>query len=659
MKRPSAALLVFFVAAVFMAFFNLYCSTPQPKEEVKRSVWLNLHDSVKYVGIQTCRGCHADIYNTYIHTGMGSSIDLASREKSAASFSSHDLVYDKHSDFYYKPYWKGDKMMIMEFRLKGADTVHKREEEVKYIVGSGQHTNSHMMEVNGYIYQLPLTWYAQQGKWDLPPGYENGNNTRFSRIIGVECMSCHNALPEFEDGSQNKYKRVPAGIDCERCHGPGELHLLERGAGRGADIRSDTDFTIVNPAKLSWELQVDVCQRCHLQGNAVLKQGKTFFDFKPGMKLNSVLDVFMPKYKGGEKEFIMASHAERLQMSECFLANKPGKHSGGGDRQLTCITCHNPHVSVEVTGKETFNNACRSCHDGGNDCTADINLRKAVNDNCSQCHMPKSGTIDIPHVTVTDHFIRKPAKDTDKKVLKEFLGLSAINNKNPDALTRTEAYLSYFEKFNQDRMFLDSAGSYFLGAGPLMPEQMIIPRIRYYYLKGNYDSLIAAVPGGYLEVATDDWTCYRIGQALQYKGQFRDALEMYNHDAEEWYKKAYLLSPSNLDFKIKYGEIRLENGQTDEAIKLFREVVESNPKYTPALTDLGFALLKKGDVVNANQWYDKALKLDPDYEPALMNKAGLYLSLHDKDKAREMLYRVIKRNPMNRKAKNLLESLND
>ena len=60
---------------------------------------------------------------------------------------------------------------------------------------------------------------------DLPPGFENGNNSRFSRKIGLECMSCHNAYPEHIEGSLNKYKSILTGIDCERCHGPGEVHI--------------------------------------------------------------------------------------------------------------------------------------------------------------------------------------------------------------------------------------------------------------------------------------------------------------------------------------------------------------------------------------------------------------------------------------------------
>lgn len=55
----------------------------------------------------------------------------------------------------------------MEFRLAKGDTIHKRIESVAYIIGSGQHTNSHLININGYIYQAPITFYTQKnnGTW--------------------------------------------------------------------------------------------------------------------------------------------------------------------------------------------------------------------------------------------------------------------------------------------------------------------------------------------------------------------------------------------------------------------------------------------------------------------------------------------------------------
>lgn len=629
-------------AALLGIMLNVFCGDKQTTIE---TAYLNHHDTVKYVGIETCRSCHNDIYKTFIETGMGQSFALASKAKSAADFSRKHVVYDRFSDLYYMPFWKGDSLYISEFRLAGKDTVHLRTEKVDYIIGSGQHTNSHMMNVNGYVYQMPLTWYAQKGKWDLPPGFENGHNVRFNRAIGFECMSCHNAMPTFEEHSGNKFITVPGGIDCERCHGPGEVHVKEKLAGNLVDTAHEIDYTIVNPKKLSWDRQIDVCQRCHLQGNAVLKPGKSFKDFRPGMDLSKVVDIYMPKYKGKEDEFIMASHAQRLQMSKCFISSHQTPVNGG---KLTCITCHNPHVSVKVTGKQIFNNACMKCHTGTETCTEKPELRKASNDNCWGCHMPKSGTIDIPHVTVTDHWIRIPAKQETKNKLSEFAGIYCINNAGSDGFTRGKAYLSYFEKFDGESYSLDSAAPY-LADGTADDLDLTDARVHLMYLKNDYQGVVKLSKQLSVTSNNQPWTCYRIGQAYQNLGMLPEA--------EAWYRRGVALAPANLDFKNKLGALLISMDRVAAGVEQLMASLQLNPKQVVALTDLGFATLKSGDVVRAMAYYNQALRLDPDFEQALLNKAGLYNFLGKREEAKAVLKQMLKRNPKNTQVQQLLQQL--
>ena len=616
-----------------MACFNK--SNPATAEKVFR----NLDTSVTYVGKETCKQCHADIYNTYIKTGMGQSFGLATKEKSAADFSGNPVVFDRFRNLYYHPYWSNDSMRILEFRLNKKDTIHKRIETVNYIIGSGQHTNSHLFSINGYLYQAPLTYYTQKGKWDLPPGFEDGNNTRFSRVIGMECMSCHNALPDFVDGSENKFTSIPDGISCERCHGPGSLHVKEKKEGKLVNIREETDYSIVNPSKLSWQLQIDVCQRCHLQGNAVLKPGKKFSDFRPGMHLDSVMDVYMPKYEGDNTSFIMASHAQRLQMSKCFINANPQIASNNSNLKLTCITCHNPHISVKVTGKEVYNKACQKCHSSAEKfCTEKKEKLQTENNNCVKCHMPKSGTEDIPHVTVHDHYIRKPEQKTKSNSEKIFAGISAINNKKPLTASKAEAYLNYFEKFdNKERRSIDSA-AYYLSLNDQEPLELYI---RLLFIQEDYRALV--LMGQKLNPLriTDAWTAYRIGEGF-FKTQNYQAAIL-------WYGQSKDLAPFNVDFKFKYGVALYAGGQPEPALKTLRDVVFINPRHASAWSNLGSLLFNygNGNVAEANECYDKALSLDPDLKSALLNKIDLYGFLNDNEKVNFYLRRLYALDPEN------------
>ena len=166
----------------------------------------NHADSVAYVGMKTCATCHQNKHQTFVHTGMGLSFDSATRQKSSALFGANHQVYDSFSDLHYYPFWENEKLYIKEFRLLEQDTIHQLTKEINYIVGSGQHTNSHIIEKNGYLFQAPITFYVQKQKWDLAPGFEGGNNSRFSRILNSECISCHNSMPDLIDNSQFKFK---------------------------------------------------------------------------------------------------------------------------------------------------------------------------------------------------------------------------------------------------------------------------------------------------------------------------------------------------------------------------------------------------------------------------------------------------------------------
>ncbi|MES2726705.1 MAG: tetratricopeptide repeat protein [Bacteroidota bacterium] len=631
---------------------SVFCGTEQNTTVTNTSPYLNHNDTVKYVGMQQCRACHEGIYKTFIETGMGKSFDLATKQKSSADFSKHHVVYDKFKNLYYHPYWQNNNMYIMEFRLKGKDTIYKRAEKVDYIIGSGQHTNSHLMNINGYVYQMPLTWYAQEKKWDLPPGFEGGKNSGFNRSIEFECMSCHNAMPAVTDYTANQFVSVPNGIDCERCHGPGEAHVKDKLANHIVDTAHEIDYTIVNPRKLPWERQIDVCQRCHLQGNAVLKPEKNFRDFRPGMQLSDFWDVYMPKQKDGDESLIMASHAQRLQLSKCFIEGN--KNTKQGDKSfetlnLTCITCHNPHVSVKKTGTQIFNTACINCHNEPQEtkCTETEKVRMVSNNNCVQCHMPRSGTIDIPHVTVHDHWIKKPAKQKEIKSIEEFAGLYCINNKKTTELSQVKGLINYVEKFEGKPEALQQAATYF--KNDYKQNDWLDAQIHLHYLQADYNAIIAKASFIKVQEQTSAWLCYRVGQAFQSNNDFVRA--------ELFYQKAVDLSPSSIDFIDKLGQVKIQLNRLEEAIKILQGNLLLNEKQANSLTNLGFAYIKQGNTALAKTYYQKALQLNPDYEQALFNLAAVYNMEGNTAEAKKLLQQIMQLNPGNSQVKQLLETL--
>lgn len=655
---------ILFFSALIILLALTSCNNKSGEETkinlVETPSYLNHSDSAKYVGINTCKQCHPTIYNTFIKTGMGQSFGEANKQKSKATFT-NSKIYDSFNHSNYSANFLNEKLYITEYRLKNRDTVFCRREQVDFIVGSGQHTNSHIQSVNGYLTQMPMTFYTQKQKWDLPPGFEDGLNTRFNRKIGLECISCHNAYPNFVEGSENKYTYMPTGIDCERCHGPGSIHVAQKQSGQLVDTSKNIDYSIVNPAKLGIEEQFDVCQRCHLQGNAILKEGKSFLDFKPGKKLNDYISIFLPKYSNSDKDFIMASHADRLKQSACFIKSLPkekSKQLKPYKEALTCITCHNPHISVKETNKNVFNDACKNCH-YKNEKNEKETIAKHTKshlkkiENCVSCHMPLSGSIDIPHVSVHDHYIRKPISKKEENKIKQFLGLFSINEKNPNALVKAKAYLNHYEKFEAKPFYLDSAERLIRNCHT---ETCLALKIQLYFMKQNFKTVISLIENQtinpqpinlFLAKSLDNhnaWTCYRIGESYSNFGL--------NDKALIWFKKGIDLAPFNLEFRNKVASTYMALKNNKEAEKQWEFILAENHKFISAYTNLAYLKLQEGQSQEAFRLLSIGKKLDPDNESLLLNLATYYLIEKNKEEAIRILENILELNPKNIKAKN-------
>ncbi len=681
-NRHHRKLIWLFILLLNVVFVSCNLQSDRKAENSKQT-YASLSDSTRYVGMSACRSCHAAIYDSYMQTGMGQSFSGATRTKSSASFDHSSLVIDTVHGYYYHPFWENDSLNVLEFLLSSKDTVFQRQARIDFIVGSGQHTNSHLRNVNGYIYQAPITYYTQQGRWDLPPGFEGGFNTRFGRKIEMECMSCHNGMPKLATGSDNKYLNVPNGIDCERCHGPGSKHVAEKLAGISVDTSKAIDYSIVNPSKLSIDLQMDVCQRCHIQGNAILNEGKSFADFRPGMSLSSVMNVFMPVYKGDPDAHIMASHAERLKMSPCFISsikeaeekNAEAKDLKPYKNALTCITCHNPHVSVRHTGNDVYNAACKNCHTSSSStleashnlesspfgCSAPTKERLSLQNNCVKCHMPKGGSIDIPHVSSTDHYIRKPIAPSSVEKIREFVGLACINNEKVDEVTRGKAFLSYYEKFSGNPAFLDSAKVFLKDRNLSEIKTNFKSLVHWAYLKNDFSKIVSYVEkswgaAGFSGTQTldnsDAWTCYRIGQAYNEQNNLKQSLK--------YFSIAVDLAPFIPEFRNKLASSQHDAGEVLLAKENYKFLIKENPEYVSAYTNYGFILLSVDkDANGARAMYEKALALDPQNEQALLNKIGLYIFENRMQEVRVHLKAFLKKFPSNTQARELGRRINN
>lgn len=618
-----------FFLSLLIAGISLYLFSCQQEGSIQQqSLFQNVYDtSAHYVGMQTCKGCHADIYATFMETGMGQSWDKATPSKSKAHFGDNQIVYDSINNLYYHPYWKDSVLHILEYRKEGGQIVHQRDQVIDYIVGSGQHTNSHLFRINNYLYQAPITFYTQLGIWDLAPGFEKGQNSKFTRPIQQECITCHNFYPTVDAGAENRYTSIPNGIQCERCHGPGSLHVAQKQKGILVDIKSQTDYSIVNPRKLDRERQISVCQRCHLQGITVLNEGKTFFDFRPGMLLSEVMHTFVPRYSDSIEHFIMASHADRMKMSRCFQKS-----------EMTCLSCHNPHISVKKTNASFWDTKCLNCHTPKTKmCKGKDVSGQVPNKNCVSCHMPMSGSKDIPHVQIHDHNIRKPLSKKEINSIAQFVRLVCVSDQpSPGALTEANAFLNFFEEYEANTLYLSKAAALLNAVdAPQQKERWISLLIRLNFLKEDYSSIIH-LSSQYMSLLseTDAWTNYRIGEAFLHSENYASAIP--------YLKRACLTQARNLDFINKLGEAYFKNKQLTLATTSFKQVLSLNPSHISANVSLAWCEHLSGNDASAIRLYKTALQLNPDYYNALVGLTQIYVIQKNFKAAKPLLLRAKK-----------------
>jgi tetratricopeptide (TPR) repeat protein len=323
---------------------------------------------------------------------------------------------------------------------------------------------------------------------------------------------------------------------------------------------------------------------------------------------------------------------------------------------MTCITCHNHHKSIEVTGREQYNNACINCHNdpGEVHCSLPEAGRLAENNDCSGCHMPRSGSIDIPHVNITDHYISKgntrmsaPGKLSTGAA--SFLGLEILTKEEGTALELAKGYLAMYDKYVQSPMVLDSAGVYLQMSIAPFSERFPV-EIHYLFAREDHAGILKRSAGKQPAEVTDAWTAYRIGEAFYQAGDFQQAAA--------FFRRADVLMPYHLDFKEKLGAALVQLRQLPEAEEALRWVLQENPKRPKALSNLGFARVLQGAAEEAERYYDQAITLDPDYVQALLNKAAVRLLKQDYKTAEEILKRVLRLEPEHPQAVAILQQLN-
>lgn len=359
-----------------------------------------------YVGSEACADCHEGIATSFAQASMGHSM-VAISPRLLTTLHLPASYTDPTTHHSYTVYAQDGKLWQSEYELAPGTAdqeVFRSTHPIRWIIGTGENGIGGLLTRGGYLFQGPMSYYTQAGKWLLSPGYQHGDYG-FNRIIQPGCISCHSARPQPIAGIDGKYAEPPfshLSIGCENCHGPGSTHVeaMDRG-----NHHSRPDPTIVNPARLTRQLSDDICMSCHELGDArILEAGRTYQDFRPGQPLAKTLAIFTiapTRQQPPDKDHLEPYSS--MILSKCYRASlsQPDAH------QMRCTTCHDPHVEpTHAEAPAYYNPKCLQCHTRSS-CTESVALRRATTpaDNCIGCHMPRRPITTISHTSATNHRI--------------------------------------------------------------------------------------------------------------------------------------------------------------------------------------------------------------------------------------------------------------
>lgn len=507
-----------------------------------------------YVGSEACVECHAGIAKIYAKTSMGHSlteITAESLKKLPLSPPEATSYFDPNSNHSFDVHAENDRLIETEHETApDGSEVFRNSHPMNWMIGTGENGFGLLLKRGDFVFQAPLSYYTRAARWNLSPGYQNGDYG-FNRLILPGCIYCHSGRSQPVSGQDGRYTKpvfTEDSIGCENCHGPGAAHIAAMRAGK---VAKGPDPTIVNPDRLNGQLADDICMSCHQAGDArVLQPGKTYQDFRPGQPLERTVAIFqIPPTPENPPQADHVEHYYSMSLSKCFRATR----GLAPEKQLRCTSCHDPHVEPSAEEAPAYFKAkCLNCHTTAS-CTAPKAAREATKpgDNCIGCHMQQRDIRVISHSSATNHRIVKTPDEPFPDV----------------TFHQTTAAMP-------DLIELNPEGE--RDANAVGPPAIV--RLQAYAVLERGEPRFHA---SWLQTLSSLETSSPQNSVVQAALGHRDLADHKLPEAVDHLQQAIHLNPMETDAYVDLSEAQDENGQTEAAIASARKAVDLNPYVAP------------------------------------------------------------------------------
>jgi hypothetical protein len=328
-----------------------------------------------FVGSDTCKMCHLEHYDSWKMTMHSRMLQDAKQNQDAI------IVPIEEKRIREDLAKLGDKLKVP------ADKVYvPKLDEILYTIGS-QWKQRYLVKKDDTLFISPIQYNADTHRW---VNYHEKDWDKRPWLL--KCGGCHATGVDLE-----KNTFVEPGVSCEACHGKGSWH-----AALPKTAVFEKRQTIINPAKLTMGVAVQICGSCHNRGKATMKKGGGWpVGYAPGKALEAYYQS--TTFEAGDVKHVYANEFSKGHHQQ-YIDWQQSKHAQEG---VTCMSCHFVHqIGMAPTRSQTYaagSKQCLQCH-----VMVNKNLGHSIHSfaNCVGCHMPRiaksaeSGDIHS-HVFVT------------------------------------------------------------------------------------------------------------------------------------------------------------------------------------------------------------------------------------------------------------------